>query len=200
MTVIGLCGASGSGKGTVSGFFGERGIECIDADLVYRELTSKKSPCLDEIGKEFGEKIIENNILDRRALAKIVFSDREKLKRLNEITHKYILAEIRKRIANAKKRGEEFIVVDAPLLFESGFDKECDKIVAVCAPLSVRIHRITERDCISGEEAASRLSSQKDDAFYRCNADYVIENDSDVLCLADRTDAVINKICYGDRI
>ncbi|MDY3846033.1 MAG: dephospho-CoA kinase [Eubacteriales bacterium] len=200
MTVIGLCGASGSGKGTVCKFFGERGIECIDADLVYREITANASPCLDEIAKAFGDKVICNGMLDRRTLAKTVFGDKEKLKLLNQITHKYILSEIRKRISVAEQRGDDFIVVDAPLLFESGFDSECDVIVAVCAPVDVRINRITERDCISREEALARLSSQKDNDFYRKNADFVIENDSDVLSLADNTDAVIDKICYGDRV
>ena len=98
MRVIGLCGRSGSGKGVFSAVALEKGMTVIDCDAIYREMVSHPSECLSEIETEFGKEVIKNASLDRRALSKIVFADKEKLNRLNEITHKYVLAEIERII------------------------------------------------------------------------------------------------------
>ena len=108
--IIGLCGGSGSGKGTVGNIFSDFGYLSIDTDKVYRELTDNKTHCLDALVCEFGGSILsKNGTLDRKKLAGIVFSDSEKLKRLNAITHHFILDEVRRIIAKAKKEGFEII-------------------------------------------------------------------------------------------
>ena len=97
MKVIGLCGGSGSGKGVVSSLFDRRGIPAIDTDTVYRELTSVDSPCNRVLSNEFGKEIISTDgSLNRKKLRTIVFTGDDSklhLKKLNEITHKYILDE-----------------------------------------------------------------------------------------------------------
>lgn len=91
MTIFGITGGSGSGKTLASSMFAELGIEIIDADAVSREVTNKGSKCLNELVEYFGNEILQTDgTLNRRHLASIAFSDVEKTKMLNTITHKYI--------------------------------------------------------------------------------------------------------------
>ena len=107
-----------------------------------------------------------------------MFSDCEKLVRLNKITHKHILAKVRDLIAEYKKSGHRGVIVDAPLLFESGFDAECDTTICVCADKSARLERIVLRDSISCDKAMVRINSQVSDDELRRKCDYTIENNS----------------------
>ncbi len=173
MYTVGLTGMSGAGKSYIASCLFESGFNIIDADAVYHELVAGDSECIRELEAVFGSAVINaDRSLNRPELAKLVFSDREKLKLLNNITHKYVLNEIRLKIAQSDKA----CIVDAPQLFESGFDAECDLIIAVVAEREVCIKRITERDGISKEKAESRLSNQHDAEFFRSRCDIIIEN------------------------
>ena len=198
MKVIGLCGGSGSGKGTVARLFRKYDIVSLDTDKIYHELTSQKSECLDSLVAEFGVGILNaEGALDRRALAAMVFSsDGAKIKqeRLNKIAHFYVLAEVRKRISELQRTGVRAVMVDAPLLFESGFDSECERIIAVTAEKGVRIARIVERDGISKEAAAARNSAQLPDEYIVERSDYNIVNDGDIAELERRVEAVAHEI------
>lgn len=195
MIIIGLCGGSGAGKGTVSGLFLKHGIPSIDADAVYRELTSRGSKLLHTLSNEFGAEILsENGELDRKKLSSIVFSSPEKRRVLNSITHAEILRETDKRMIEYQKNGAPAVIFDAPLLFESGFDKRCDVIIAVTAPLEIRIERLTERDGISAEMASKRISSQLSDDYLIERSTFVITNDGDISNLQEQTDKIVNKI------
>lgn len=181
MKIIGLCGGSGSGKGLVCSLFNEIGIKCIDTDKIYHEMITLDSECTLELISYFGEQISGNPGINRQALRKIAFANDENLKKLNEITHKHILKSIRNDIEKIKReKSTSGIIIDAPLLFESGFDKECDLTVAVIADNETRLERIILRDGISRENAMARISSQipNDMLIFKC--DYVIENNSDV--------------------
>jgi len=184
--VVGLCGRSGCGKGFVSAEFLNYGIPSIDTDKVYRDILLEKgkdgqlSPCLSELVREFGEGIItEASELDRKALAALVFADgaEDKLFRLNEITHKYILEKTLELLEKYGESGFGSVIVDAPVLFESGFDKICDIKICVAAPDSVAIERICRRDNKTPKEAEMRLSSQKAQAELEALCDDVIVND-----------------------
>ena len=183
MKVIGLCGGSGSGKGTVALIFAVLGIPSIDTDSVYHELTSEKSECLEALQNAFGKEIIsENGALNRRILASIVFNSEDADKKrelLNEISHSYILAETRRRLAAYRDSGVKAAIVDAPLLFESGFDGECDLVIAVVAPRELRIDRIMRRDGINRARAEERIRSQISDGELECRSDFTIVNDGD---------------------
>ncbi len=193
MKVIGLCGGSGSGKGAVSAFFEKLGFCHIDADAIYRTLTSGPSDCLDALSAEFGKDILTiNGALDRRRLASIVFESEgaeKKRKTLNKISHKFVLNKIREEIAISRSRGKIGALVDAPLLFESGFDSECDKIVCVVADIDIRIKRIIDRDGISEDAALARINSQISDESLKAKSDYVIVNNGS---LAELEKAVIS--------
>ncbi len=190
MKVIGLCGGSGSGKAAVSALFLKQGIPSIDTDAIYRQLTSKDGSCLRALSLEFGEEIISTDgSLNRKALSKIVFTGdgaKSRLTRLNEISHKFILDEARARLTEYQKQGVKAAIVDAPVLFESGFNTECDVIVAVLADKEVRVNRIMLRDGIDRESAISRIDSQLTDEWLASHADYVIENNSDLAALENR--------------
>ena len=178
MKVIGMCGGSGSGKGTACAFFAELGIKTIDTDKVYHDLTARATDCLREISQAFGSEVVKNDSLDRRALANIVFSSDEKLALLNKISHKHILNEVRRQMVMHREGGARGVIVDAPVLFESGFDNECDATIAVCADTDIRIARIMARDNISEEKAVARIRSQKSDEWLRSKCDYYIENNT----------------------
>lgn len=174
--VIGLTGKTGAGKSLVASLFAEKGCVIIDCDKIARELTADGSPFVKTLCENFGEDIAENGVLDRKKLASVVFADEEKLHLLDSLTHPEI---IRISLGRAEKAVKEHrpAVIDAPLLFECGIDRNCDITVAVTAPDDVRLRRIMKRDGISEEAAKARMASQKlTDAYYRGHADYVINN------------------------
>lgn len=180
--LIGLCGRSGSGKGYVCRKFAALGIPSVDTDAVYREMTGPAdvlSPCMRELADAFGKAIVcADGSLNRRALASVVFGDNTDEKRdlLNRVTHKHILKRTAKIAAQYASNGATAVIIDAPLLFESGFDAHCDCTVCVTAPDDVSVVRIIQRDGITEEEAYRRLSSQlpAEELIGRC--DYHIQN------------------------
>ena len=197
MKIIGLAGGSGSGKSSVCKLFSENGFAFINTDEVYHELCSKKSPCLDELVSEFGESILNaDNSLNRAKLAEIVFAKNaeKKLKRLNEIAHFHVLAETERIISTLPKDKYSGVLVDAPLLFESGFNRKCEIIISVIADEKKRIARITERDGISTEKAKLRIKNQISDEFLKENSDFIIVNDGDFNALRKSVDDISEKI------
>ena len=198
MKIIGLCGGSGSGKGTVSEMFKKFGIPSIDTDEVYHILTSGKSTCLDALVSEFGEEILSSDgSLNRKVLSSIVFNgddSEKKRQKLNSISHKYVLQRARELLAEFELQGKAAAIVDAPLLFESGFNTECDVIVAVVADESARVKRITERDKITKEYAEARIKSQLPDIYLIKNADYVINNSYDTANTNEQVINIVKKI------
>lgn len=195
--VIGLTGQSGAGKGEVCRILNEHGIKSIDTDAVYHSLLLPPSKCVDELEAFFGSQILdESGAVNRKALASIVFApgSQNKLEALNEITHKFILAETEKMICLFEKEGFRAVAIDAPLLFESGFDKKCDTVVSVIAPYETRLERIIKRDAIDTERASARLRSQNDDSFYISRSDFVISNNGDMDSLDMQVRSVIQQI------
>lgn len=192
MLLIGLCGGSGAGKGTVAELFLKHGIPSIDADAVYRDLTAPGSRLPVIISKMFGEQTLTpDGGLNRKKLAEIVFSDKEKLKNLNLITHAEIITETERRLKKYKAEGYPALIFDAPQLFESGFNKRCDVIISVVAPLETRIERLLSRDGITEEAARKRISSQLSDDYIMERSDFVIVNDGDMEYLRQQTDELV---------
>ena len=170
--VFGITGTTGSGKTTISMIFEQLGVKVIDADKVYHSLIEPGMPCVEEIAEHFGTGVLkEDGSLDRNALAGIVFCDKEKLRILNKITHKYIRAEISDIISQ-----NSLCAIDAAVLIGSEVAELCQYIVTVTADTEIRKRRIMERDLLSEEEANQRIASQKSDSFYIENSDFVIYN------------------------
>lgn len=188
MLVIGVTGPSGSGKGTVSSFLSDHGIKIIDADEVYHSVIAPPSPCLEELVEYFGQSILEpDGTLSRKRLSELVFGDGngDRLKTLNVITHKYVVAKILSVVKELEAAGERVSVIDAPLLIESGLSSACDIVIAVISDKELRISRIMTRDKISDERARMRVSSQPNDSYYTDAADIVIRNDGSVDMLSE---------------
>lgn len=184
---VGLTGPTGAGKGAVSSVFSDYGFHIIDTDQTAREVTEKGSPCLKKLALRFGEDIIlKDGSLDRRLLASRAFSTEEGKRDLNAITHPEIKKSIAQIIEVCKKDNIN-VLVDAPLLFEAGCDTLCDVIIAVTAPLDLRLNRIIARDNISEKQATERINAQKDDDFYIKKSHYHIINDGDINTLILKT-------------
>jgi len=183
MLVIGLCGGSGSGKGEVCRRFLNYGIPSLDTDKIYRDLIDSKGECLAELSEAFGADILSiDGALDRKKLASIVFSGegaKEKKSLLENITHKHILNFVRAELIKLSKSNERpsAVLVDAPLLYESGFDKECNFVIAVLCDKQTRIERIVRRDGISVKSAEERINAQISDEELSRRADFTIVND-----------------------
>lgn len=193
MLIIGLTGTSGSGKGYLSSFLENDDTVIIDTDKVYHDMISVPGKTVDQLVSLFGSSVLnERGGIDRKALAAIVFADREKLLMLNSVTHALILERTRELICSS---GKKYAVVDAPLLFESGFDAECDLILGVTAPKEIRLERIMSRDGISRDAAQKRINNQKDDSFYHSHCDCVIINDGrDITSDIDKFKELIKRL------
>ncbi len=195
--ILGLTGPSGAGKGVVAQHLRDaHGFAWIDTDAVYHDLTSAPSPCLDELRAAFGDGVIRNGALHRPTLASIVFAPeaKDKLEQLGSITHKHVLAVTEQRIKQAKQNGARGVIIDAPLLFESGADTTCTHTLAVIADKETRLARIMARDNLSREAAQKRLDAQKPDAYYIEKADFIIENNGDVQALRVHADALVKEL------
>ena len=194
MIVIGLCGGSGSGKGYASKAFEKYNIACIDTDRLYREVTVRKGkPCLKELCETFGYGILnQEGELDRRVLADIVFL-KNGTKALNEITHKYIRIDTLALMEKYEKEGKNAVLIDAPVLFESGFDQMCDYTICVLAPYEARLKRILARDNITEEKAKKRMDSQLTNEELLVLCDFSIDN-SDGSNLDEQIVQILKKI------
>ena len=179
MKIVGLCGQSGAGKTTALEIFKKFDFAVIDCDKVSRDVTGACSPCTIELCKSFGEEILnKDKTLNRKKLAEMVFISEEKVKLLNKITHKYILKEVFFLIDEYRKQEKNAVIIDAPVLFESGLDKSCDTTLAICSKEEKRLERVVLRDGISHEQAKKRFSNQLSQEELCTLADVVIFNDS----------------------
>ena len=191
--IIGLTGQSGAGKSTVSRQFSECGFLVIDCDSLTHELLLPATDCSAALEKQFPD-FFTDAVFDRRKAAPLLFSDPQLLTRYTSAIFPFIVEEIEARIRSAEQQGEQFIMLDAPTLFEAGQDKRCDIIVSCIADEDTRLRRITERDGISEENARKRFSSQHDDEFFRRNSDFVIENNGTVSDALQATKEIAEKI------
>ena len=192
--IYGLTGGTGSGKSTVSEYLKEFGYTVVDADIIAREVTAKGSPVLDDLAAAFGTEIIdENGELIRKKLGSIVFGDKEKLEKLNEIMRKALdekMTEALNKATEDRLYGKVFF--DAPTLFESKRESFVDKIWVVAADKETRIQRIMKRDGISREEVLQRMESQLPDDEKIAKADLVIYNDGTLEDLKKKVEKALN--------
>jgi dephospho-CoA kinase len=184
---VGLTGGIGAGKSQVAAFFAELGAFIVDTDEIGREVVAPHSDGLMQIARVWPQ-VVRNGVLDRAALAEIVFSEPPARERLNALLHPHIRRRALERETLAKPG--QVIVHVVPLLFETGYDSLVDKTVLVVAPLEQRVARIVERDRIDERRVRARMAAQiaPEEAYPR--ADFVIENHGNLDHLRDRTRAV----------
>ena len=189
--IIGLTGGIASGKSTVSKYLAEKGFKVYDADKIAKDISGKKS-VQEEIILTFGNEILdENGNVDRKKLKEIVFGDKEKLKQLNAIIHPKVI-DFYKELK--EKNTDKIIIFDVPLLFESGIDKFCDKILVVISDYEIQLDRIVERDKIDRELAEKIIKSQLSNEERIKKADVVIENNSSLEDLFEKVERFCEEI------
>ncbi|MCM1432998.1 MAG: dephospho-CoA kinase [Clostridiales bacterium] len=169
---IGLTGPTGAGKGFVSEYLKSSGFNVIDSDKIVKDIYESNLSLIKTLADEFGCEILENEKINRKALAKLVFSSDENKNKLNSIVHPFVIEE-------CEKRTSILSVLDAPQLFEARAQSKCYKIISVIADKETRIKRIISRDNITKEQALERINAQYDDDFYISHSDFVIYNNGE---------------------
>jgi len=178
MIIVGLTGSVGTGKSTVTNFFRELGAYIIDWDELAREVTRPHLRAWKEIVEYFGKDFLNEDLtINRQKLAEIVFSDREKVAKLNQIVHPEVFKED-ERITNEIKSldPDALIIKDIPLLFELTRPIFMDKVVVVSASEQTQLRRLEEKG-MSREDAQNRIKSQLPLEEKIESADFVINND-----------------------
>jgi dephospho-CoA kinase len=197
--LVGLTGGIGSGKSTVAKRLMEHGCEVIDADQVARDVVAPGEPVLDDLVARFGRDILTPaGDLDRAALAGIAFADHLARGDLDRITHPRIAARIAERVAEIgaapDAAPEQLVVVDHPLLFETGQAARFDAVVAVVASDDVRIERLKAERGMREVDARARMRAQTDDDTRRRGATHLIENDGTLHALLRAVDEVYDQL------
>ena len=182
--IIGLTGATGSGKGEVCRILKEKGAVIIDTDSLSHDVILAGRPAYHEILAAFGTGILdEKRQISRKHLGNIVFASKPKLKKLSRIVHKYVVEECKKLIENTSSG---IIVIDAPLLIEAGIQNMCCMVVGVFAPENIRLERIINRDNISRADAELRMASQMPARILRAYVHASIENNGTLDALKEQ--------------
>jgi dephospho-CoA kinase len=192
--VIGLTGPIASGKNTAAKIFSRRGALVIDADKIGHQVIAPQTKAWHEIVKVFGSKVLNRGgVINRRKLAKIVFSDPVALRKLNSITHPEMRKVISEKIRTAKLSNKRLIVVNAALLNEMKILPLVDKVVVVSSDEKIRVKRLI-RSGLTKQEAAARMRSQAGISSYRKTADFVIENNQKIVDLIENVKRIISAL------
>ena len=176
--VLGIAGGIGSGKSKVAGLFGDLGWLVIDFDAEIRKALSTIA-VRDTLVDWWGDRVLDDDgNLDRKAVASIVFADESERKRLEGLLHPMVLL--------TRESGAPGIILDAPLLFESGQDEACDAVVFVDAPFETRLTRVREHRGWSEDDLRTREASQLPVEEKRARSRFVVGNPAGKSDLADR--------------
>jgi len=189
VVLIGLTGGIGSGKSTVSALLAERGAVVIDADAITRDLQRPGTAVFDGMVERFGGGIVAaDGTLDRQAVADIVFTDAEALRDLAGIVHPAVGLEIARRL-EAEQGTDHVVVLDVPLLVESGRDDMAALVVVDVDP-EVAVARLVDHRGMGPEDARARMANQASREERVAKADILIDNSGTVAELAAQVDAL----------
>jgi dephospho-CoA kinase len=171
--VVCLTGGIGSGKTLIANYFKSLGIPVYIADDEAKKLM-KKTKIIQAIEAIFGKTIFENDMINKEKLASIVFNNPEKLKALNQVIHPAVKKDFEDWLS--KHKSLPLVVKEVAILFESGSNSFCDKIITVVAPLETRIQRVLERDNTNRENILARINNQWTDEQRISKSDFIIHN------------------------
>jgi dephospho-CoA kinase len=191
MLVIGLTGSIASGKSETSKLFSSAGIPVFDADAEVHEIYASKS-FVTLLASQFPD-AVHNGSIDRMALGKIVLDDMHKLKMLESLVHPLVRAKREKFISHWKDKKSSFVVLDIPLLYETGQNQEVDRIIVVSTPENDQRKRALARPGMTEAKLAGMLARQMPDSEKRKRADFVIENSGSLDQLREQVETLIAK-------
>lgn len=189
--VIGLLGGVAAGKSAVAGFFARRGICHVDADALARE-AARDPAVLAAVAAAFGPGAVRDGAMDRQAIGRAVFADPQQRQRLEAILHPPVLQRIQAMLAAAKARGES-VLLDAPLLLETGLDAHCDVLVFVAASADVRAARAAARGW-PPDELGRREAAQMPLAAKQARAGHTVHNDGSLLATERQVAALLDAL------
>lgn len=184
------------GKSTVcKEFLKCSNAKVIDADAIAKSLDFPGSPYLDEIMAVFGKDVLnKEGTLNRKILGNIIYNDLSQKQKLDKITFPYIVKRMEEEIDSSLKAHFDYILIDAPLLFEAEINSRCDVVIAVLAKEENKMNRICKRDNVSLQVAKSRLTIQQTDAFFKQNSDFIIENNGDLEEIRKEVERILESI------
>lgn len=174
--IVGLTGSIGAGKSTVADVFREAGLPVISADEIARELMTTDPELRREIVEIVGDEAYDGDLLDRRFVADVIFSNPEALQRVNEAVHPRTIAEQGVRARRLINEGDRVVVCEAALIFETGGEDRFDYVVVVDAPRELRLQRASQRDGATIEDVLRREQQQMPAEEKVSRADFVIDN------------------------
>jgi dephospho-CoA kinase len=161
MLVVGLTGGIATGKSTVSQEFKRLKIPVVDADEISRQIVEPGQACYKEIVAKFGVEILDiDSRINRAKLGEVIFQDQDKRKTLNRITHPRVRLHIIKQVLRHYLEGHDMVVLDIPLLFESGLDKFVNLSLVVWCTVDQQLERLMTRNQLTKRQAQSRINSQ----------------------------------------
>jgi len=172
--LLGLTGSIGMGKSTTAAVFREAGVPVYDADAEVHAAYAQGGDCVGPVGEAFPG-VVKDGAIDREALRQRVLGKPEELKRLNDIVHPIIGARRRTFFADAEAAGADIVVLDIPLLFETGGHANVDAVVVVSAPAQMQRERVLARPGMTPERLDAILAQQVADAEKRARAHFVVD-------------------------
>lgn len=181
MIKVGITGGIGVGKTYICNILEKMGYSIFSSDQVSKKIVSENTFVRDQIRNFFSEDIIENEKIIREKLAIQVFSNKEKLKKLNEIVHPFVKKEFDNWMSN--RYDEKVVFKEAAILFEANSHKNLDYVVCVTAKLRDRINRVMQRDKVDSDSVEKRISMQMSQIEKEKLSDFVIFNSKDDLVL-----------------
>lgn len=176
--IIGITGGIGGGKSMFSRYLMRRGEMVYDADMEAKILQNCDEALIKQLKAAFGNDIYTSSGLDRSKLARIVFSNPEKLKLVNNIVHPAVIEDFKSWITRNSDR--KFLFMESAILFESKLDHLMDKIVVITAPQEVRIQRVMKRDCVDRDRVIARMRNQMQEEEKIKLADWSYDTDNDI--------------------
>lgn len=181
MYIIGLTGSVACGKSTVTNILQNEKVTVIDADkIAHRHLESHGS-CWQNVVKRFGDELdMQNRIIDRKKLGNIIFNDEKARKDLDDIMHPYIKNDIQELINLEQRLGTKAVVLDIPLLIETGWYKQCDEVWLVTVDNDTQLKRLMARNNLLEEEAQAMINSQMPLEEKKAYADFIIDNSGSI--------------------
>lgn len=180
MLRVGLTGGIGSGKTIVANVFKMLGVPVFDADSIAKNIMNEDENLKQQVMAIFGEQAYTQNILNRKHIADIVFSDALKLQQLNALVHPATIAAAERWFA---QQTAPYVIKEAALLFEAGSAAGLHYVIGVHAPTDMRIQRVIQRDNVTREEVLLRMNRQIDEAVKMRLYNFIIVNDEDQLVL-----------------
>lgn len=188
--ILGLTGGIGTGKSTVAEIFREKGVPIVCADEIAKKIIDSEK-IQNQIFEIFGKNVFSEDRLDRKKLREIVFRDAESVEKLNNITHPAIIEEIKFQIS--KKKRNQLLIVDIPLLFEGNYGFLVEKVLLISAEKSIQIERTSKRDSVSEENVLNIINNQMNLEDKKKRSDYIIENNGTVEELRIKIDKLIKE-------